>query len=720
MGLLGILTSELRYEQDIVFVRQQARQIADLLGFDSQEQTRIATAVSEIARNAFKYAGGGAVEFQLETTQPQSFMVTVRDKGPGIADLKAILDGRYKSETGMGMGIIGAKRLMDAFDIQSAPGEGTRVVLVKDLPRRAGHITATDLGQISAELAKRRPHNPMAELQHQNRELLRTMEELRQRQSELARLNSELEDTNRGVVALYAELDDRADYLQRASELKSRFLSNMSHEFRTPLNAILSLSRLLLDRTDGELTPEQEKQVSFIRRSAEDLSELVNDLLDLAKVEAGKVAVRPHEFEVSNLFGALRGMLRPLLAQRSLEMVFEDPHDIPTLYTDEGKVSQVLRNFISNALKFTEKGEVRVSARLAPDNVVVFSVNDTGIGIAAEDQERIFQEWVQVETAQHKRVRGTGLGLPLSRKLAQLLGGNVWVESALGVGSTFFVAVPIRYGGPTEAPTLEVRRELDPTLVPVLVVEDNPETMFVYEKYLKGTRFQLLPARTVKEARQLLRECHPAVILLDILLENESTWGMLAEVKNSPHTSKIPVMVITVVDNQRKAASLGADEFAVKPVEREWLLERLETLAGVAQKRSHKALVIDDEEVSRYLLRGLLADSGMDIVESTGGLEGIEAARREWPDVVFLDLIMPGMDGFEVLERMKSDPTLARIPVVVYTSKQLSAAERKRLAPWAAAIVSKEAPSRQEARAELRNVLQRAGLQLGPEPQAVG
>jgi signal transduction histidine kinase/CheY-like chemotaxis protein len=720
MSLLGILTTELKYEQDIVFVRQQARQIAELLGFDSQEQTRIATAASEIARNAFKYANGGVAEFKLETSQPQRFLIIIRDKGPGIADLKPILAGRYKSETGMGMGIIGAKRLMDEFDIQSMRGEGTQVLLGKQLPRHAKPIRSEDLGRIGAELARRTPHNPLAELQQQNRELLRTMEELRERQVELARLNREMEDTNRGVVALYAELDDRADYLQRASDLKTRFLSNMSHEFRTPLNAILSLSRLLLDRCDGDLSSEQEKQVTFIRRSAEDLSELVNDLLDLAKVEAGKIGVRPQEFEVEKLFGALRGMLRPLLAQKSLEMVFEEPQGIPTLYSDEGKISQILRNFISNALKFTDKGEVRVSVRLAADGNVIFAVRDTGIGIAPEDRARIFQEWVQVESAQQKRVKGTGLGLPLSRKLAQLLGGNVWVESEPGVGSTFYAAIPIRYGGPKEDPlTPQVRREVDPRLIPILVVEDNRETMFIYEKFLKGTRFQPLPAHTVNEAREILREFRPAAVMLDVLLENESTWGLLADLKTTPETRTIPVMVITVVDNQRKAMSLGADEFVVKPVGREWLLAKLNSIAG-ERKHSNKALVIDDEEVSRYLLRGFLADTGLTMIEAESGLEGIGAAKREWPDVIFLDLRMPGMDGFEVLEILKADPALARIPVVVYTSKELTDIERKRLAPWAAAIVAKPTESRQDARKEVRNALQRAGLELAPEAQAAG
>ena len=209
-----------------------------------------------------------------------------------------------------------------------------------------------------------RTNEPLRELEQQNRELLSTLEQLNLRQSELVQLNKELEETNRGVVALYAEINDKADYLQRASELKSKFLSNMSHEFRTPLNSILALSRILLDRLDGDLTREQEKQVQFIRRSADNLLELVNDLLDLAKVEAGKITVRPVHFDVGVLFGSLRSVLKPLLVSQRVELVFEDPEGIPPLFSDESKVAQILRNFISNALKFTERGEVRVCARM--------------------------------------------------------------------------------------------------------------------------------------------------------------------------------------------------------------------------------------------------------------------------------------------------------------------------------------------------------------------
>ncbi len=445
--LLGV---EISLEQDVVLAaRPGAPPACCLAGLRRPgPDPRGDPAVSEIARNAYQYAGGGKVEFLVDDQASGTFLIRISDRGPGIKELEAILDGRYTSSTGMGVGIIGARRLMDRFEIESRPGAGTVIVLGKLLPQRAGSLTPARLSQIGTELARGAPQDPFEELRRQNQELLQSLEEVHRRQEELSHLNRELADTNRGVVALYAELDEKADYLRRASEMKSRFLSNMSHEFRTPLNSILSLARILLDNTDGILSPEQDKQVTFIRKAAENLSELVNDLLDLAKVEAGKVIIRPNEFSVGSLFGALRGMLRPLLAHNSaLTLVFDEPVDLPALYTDESKVSQVLRNFISNALKFTESGEVRVAAAPGPDDTVVFSVTDTGIGIAPDDQEVIFQEFTQLESARQKRVKGTGLGLPLSRKLAELLGGGITVRSTPGNGIDFFVDHPDRLPG---------------------------------------------------------------------------------------------------------------------------------------------------------------------------------------------------------------------------------------------------------------------------------
>lgn len=286
-----------------------------------------------------------------------------------------------------------------------------------------------------------------------NRELAETQRQLVRDIQARRRAEAELAETNRGILALYAELEDKAAALRRAGELKSRFLSNMSHEFRTPINAILSLSGLLLDGgdDDGELGRDQRIEVYYIRQSAQALSELVEDLLDLARIEAGKATVRRDEFAVADLFAALRGMMRPLLGRAPVELIFEEPAGLPNLRTDQGKVAQVLRNFISNALKFTERGEVRVSAVMAGESTLELAVADTGIGIAPEDQARVFDEFAQVDNPLQSRLKGTGLGLSLSRQLAALLGGGVSLTSRPGVGSTFRFRLPIEYNGPVEA-----------------------------------------------------------------------------------------------------------------------------------------------------------------------------------------------------------------------------------------------------------------------------
>jgi signal transduction histidine kinase len=558
--MTALLTMAIKYEQDVVAVRQRARQIAARLGFDGPDQVRIATAVSEIARNAFGYAKGGKVEFHVDVqSRPQALLVRVTDEGPGIPALEAVLEGRYTSQTGMGLGIVGARRLMDECVIQSDPGKGTQVQLTKQLPAAAPLVTASSLARVVDELVAHPAQTGYDEVQQQNQELLRALQEVRERQQELLQVNRELEDTNRGVVALYAELDENADSLRRADESKTRFLSNMGHEFRTPLNSIRGLTRLLLDRMDGPLSDEQEKQVRLIRKAAEDLSTMVDDLLDLAKIEAGRVEVHPTTFTINDLFSTLRGMLRPLLIAESVRLIFEEADRDYALHTDEGKLSQILRNFVSNALKFTERGEVRVTAApMGDEGAMAFFVSDTGIGIPPEDQERIFEEFTQIENPLQKRIKGTGLGLPLCRRLAALLGGRVELKSEPGIGSTFVAVIPSHYRDAEQA-----------------------------------------RAESLLQAPQL---------------------SLLAEGG--------PLAPVTV-------------------------------------------LIIDDEAPARYFLAKLLAQCAVNVREAGDGFAGLENARANPPQLIFLDVRMPGKSGAEVLLDLKADPATAAIPVVVMSSLSL-------------------------------------------------
>ncbi len=694
------MTVAIRQERDVVLARRRAREVAGLLGFEPQDQTRIATAVSEIARNACRYAGGGRVEFSLEgSSAPQLLLVRVTDQGPGIAHLAQILQGEYRSSTGMGVGIIGSQRLMDQLDIRTTPGRGTEVVLKKMLPASAGLIAPEQLGRVAMSLSAGAPGDALDELQEQNRELVRALAELRERQDELLHVNRELEDTNRGVVALYAELDEKADHLRRADEMKSRFLSNMSHEFRTPLNAIRALSRLLLERSDGELNSEQERQVGYIAKAADDLTALVDDLLDLAKIEAGKVEVHAEEFSVTRLFSALRGMLRPLLIADDVRLVFEEPELSLSLVSDEGKISQILRNFISNAIKFTERGEIRISARLDEQTrQVTFSVADTGIGISEADQSRIFEEFTQLPNPMQKRVKGTGLGLPLCRRLARLLGGDVAVQSVLGQGSTFTAVLPERYR--SDVVDVVSGRDVAAELgrIPVLIVEDDPQTRELSERYLRDSPYQPLCAGSVREARSIMQQVRPRALVLDILLRGESSWTWLNELKARTGQPPIPVLVATTVDDERKALALGAEAYCRKPISQSQLVEHLQRLTG------QRVLVIEDDPATRYLLQKCLDAPGYSVLEAQDGRSGLIAARRAKPSMIILDLGLPDISGERVLEILKSDAELRSVPVTVVTAARLTPAERERLATRAARVISKSDLGSEPARESLFQV----------------
>ncbi len=679
-------------ETDIVQVRSRTRRLAELVGFDLQDQTRITTAVSEMARNAYEYARGGRISFRLTGEAPRrTFEIVVRDRGPGISDLDGVLSGTRKSATGMGIGLIGARRLMDDFEIVSKPGAGTTVRMRKALPANAAPTTPAAVKDIIAKLAADGPADAVAEISRQNQQILLQLEELHERQEDLERLNQELQDTNRGVVALYAELDERADHLRRADELKSKFLSHMSHEFRTPLNSIMALSRLLLSRSDGELTAEQETQVGFIRKAAQNLTELVDDLLDLAKVEAGKTTVVASQFSVASLFGALRGMLRPLLIGDNVVLVFDDSQNMPLLDTDEGKLSQILRNFISNAIKFTEKGEVRVWATTdSVADTVSLHVRDTGIGIAAGDIDIIFQEFGQVAHRLQGRVKGTGLGLPLAKKLAELLGGTIIVDSVLGEGSTFTVTIPriCRVGEPQE---IYDDWSIDAERLPVLVVEDDPADSLAIQRLLAGSIYQPLVARSVRDARRFMQSVRPDAILLDIVLVGEESWRLLLELRSQDAGNDIPVIVTSSTGEVRKAVHLGADDYLAKPVDRDRLIDALDRATG--RHSTTRVLLIDDEEVTHYLVRQLLPRSQYRVWIARDGRHALDHLSENRPDVILLDLAMPGMDGFSFLSRLREDTSFAGLPVIVLTSSVLHPEERSSLSSTSMVISKSELAS---------------------------
>ena len=423
-----------------MLARRNAREIARLLGFDQQDQTRIATAISELARHAFESGEGGTVEYLVDSGGGRGdLVVRVVERGSGAPESEADPDRHGRAQKRTGLGIPAARRLMDGLEMSSTPGEGSEVIVKKAIPRWGDHV---DLELIRDLIENEPREGAVSELRRQNQELVLALDALRARQEELDRLNAELAVSNRGVVALYAELDERVNELKHANEAKSTFLSGVSHELRTPLTATLALVDVLLSGQDGELGDEQREQVLLIQKASQDLLVLVNELLDLGKIEAGRLELELSLVEIAGLFSSLQGMLGAFPRRSGVELRFERPRRAPSIHTDEAKLTRILSNLITNALKFTEEGSVRVSASSRSDEIV-FSVADTGIGIAPEDQERIFEEFVRLPDASGKKTKGSGLGLALSRRLALFLGGRLTVRSKPGEGSTFELALPV-------------------------------------------------------------------------------------------------------------------------------------------------------------------------------------------------------------------------------------------------------------------------------------
>lgn len=638
--------------------------------------------------------------------------------------------------------ILGIKKGMNLFDL-APPGADEKLqglihqgfrgdvedwevpLLVNGKPATASFSTTVHQGEVvlSGQLipeiftrAVAQLHEAMEEMVGLNRQIVSQKKELAKRNQEMEVLNKDLQESHQGVLTMHAELEDRAVELRHTVDVKSRVVSNVSHEFRTPLHSILGLTHLLAEGNDGALNPEQLKQVGFIRASAEELIHLVNDLLDLSKAEAGKANMRLEKFELGDFLQSMRGMLRPLLAHNEAVNLVVDAPDAPLLLeTDKSKLSQILRNLVSNAIKFTERGEVHLSSHLEADGKLCIQVRDTGIGIAPEDLESIFEEFGQVDSPLQARVKGTGLGLPLSQRLTEMMGGSLRVESTPGQGSTFSVVIPALHAEVKELQEIMNRSRQKPAgPASILVVEDDRKTLFIYEKYLVMAGFHVLPARSVEEARAVIQKARPAAIVLDVMLEGETSWNFLAELKRDPETRDIPVLVVTVTNREQKARALGADEFWLKPIDQDRLLKRLKGI--VKTGTTPRVLVIDDDEKARYIIRKHLVGSPYQLSEAASGPEGVAMAQAQAPHVILLDFLLKDVTAFDVLDELKADPRTRSIPVIIVTSHALDVVQKRRLLEEAEAVISKQNLSRELAINRIRDALSKVGVTTSNRP----
>jgi len=574
------------------------------------------------------------------------------------------------------------------------------------------------------------------ELQTQQRELQQTNDQLEQKAQQLAERNVEVERKNQEIEQARRALEEKATELALTSKYKSEFLANMSHELRTPLNSILILGQQLTDNPDGNLTAKQVEFARTIHGAGTDLLNLISDILDLSKIESGTVTVDAEEILTANLLETVGRPFRHEAENRNLSFKIDvDPNLARSIVTDSKRLQQVLKNLLSNAFKFTAEGEVRLKVAGAVGGwgtdhpvlnsapaVIAFEVSDTGIGIPLEKQKLIFEAFQQADAGTSRKYGGTGLGLAISRELASLLGGEIHLRSAPGKGSTFTLYLPLKYSGPTLAPRPapasqhqppalqpsapeqqrvieqlpDDRLNLDPGDSILLIVEDDPHYARILVDLARDKGFKVLVAARGAEALELAKQYQPCAVSLDVFLPDMLGWTVLSQLKHNPLTRHIPVQIITLDEDRQHALARGAFSFVNKPTTTEGVAAALTQIKEYARPRRKRLLIVEDNEAEQLSIRELLHHDDIEIVTTDTGAGALSTLREAPCDCVVLDLRLPDMSGFEVLDQIRRDEALSNVPVVVFTGRELSAEEDAELHTMARSIVVKgvESPER--------------------------
>jgi len=534
--------------------------------------------------------------------------------------------------------------------------------------------------------------------QKANEELAAQAEELQSQAEELQQTSDELQEQN-------TELEAQRRQVEEANRLKSEFLSNMSHELRTPLNSVMALSRVLIMQTKEKLSEEETNYLEIIERNGKNLLSLINDILDLSKIEAGRMDVSPKQFSIRSTIDVIAENLEPLAKEKGIEIIQQIPEDLPRIESDESRVHQILQNIIGNGVKFTNKGSVTVSASSDTEKVYI-KVKDTGIGISNKDLPHIFDEFRQVDGSSSRMYEGTGLGLAIAYKAAKILGGDMSVESVSGKGTTFTVTLPIKWEG--EASIYEPIIAGPPSETigagqkTVLVVDDEPNVVLMISEYLTGEGYNTITATSGKKALELAETHRPFAITLDVIMPEMDGWEVLQNLKKNPETADIPVIIVSVSGDRATGFALGAVGSITKPFTRDALIAEINK---IGRPRPHSIMVVDDNEIDLREMARVIEEEGIKTVLAGSGSNCMEMLKEDSPDILVLDLMMPEMDGFEVLDRIRMDPKTGNLPVIIVTAKDLSIEDRKRLKGSVSSILAKSDTTSRALLEEIKKIL---------------
>lgn len=613
----------------------------------------------------------GYIELGM-TTDP------IKDKVKGLIRFYGILTFGV-----IAVGIMGSILFVRAL-LQPVKGMIETAILISqgDLSKSVEASSRDEMGQLAhifnrmtASLRERD-----AQLQQQFQALHTAHSDLRQTASELERYKDCLEQRVRErtdeLAKKNVELQHMMEKAQESDRLKTEFLANMSHELRTPLNAIIGFAQVMIEGIDGDITDVQRKDLTAIYQSGMHLLEMINDILDVAKIEAGQMTLDLEETRLVEVIQSVMSSAKGLVKGKAIELRTEVAADLPTIRVDRTRLRQIVLNLVSNAAKFTTKGRILVKA-VQESKTIQVSVSDTGMGIRQEDLPKLFKEFRQLDASTTRNQSGTGLGLAIAKRFVELHGGRIWVESQLGIGSTFSLSLPLPAdeGAATKRWGDQPDSQLEGQGWPVLaVIDDDPLVASLFRRYLEAQKYRVVGMDPSDDVVERVCDLKPQVIVLDILMKPKSGWDLLQELKKKEQTKRIPIVICSILDECSKGYALGAVDYLVKPVNKKTLLETVKRLGKI-----HKVAVIDDDPKAIQLMEKILDHERYQVHAATDGISGLALIKEKKPDMVFLDLMMPGMDGFDVLEALQADPTSRNIPVIIVTAKNLTAEDRERL-----------------------------------------